>query len=231
MIRTSLRTPICPPVRPPVRPLRAVAPVLALPAAVLALWSGPALAGCPAALGAGVVLSFDDGSSAVYTATDEPGVILERLTYLEVSEGYEARLAFGIFPLSEIDFDADGPIAGSAELSVYAQSLIRPEPGQSRQGIMAEVRPDNELPFTRRLDYVSGPLRSVAIGDCDYRGFELELSFIETRLPMRLTLEVIPELDIAFATRIADPEGEESYAATAIEALIPDPAPAAPEGK
>jgi hypothetical protein len=190
---------------------------LALPGALAAL---PALA-CPQDLGSGVVVRFEDGSTAIYSPTDRPGVMRERMTFDDDDDGFEVLSWYGIYPLEEVDVDADGALSGSGERSDYAAPPPSPRPDQRVAGIVAQVVSDAVGSFQRRLDLITGPMTELEIGPCRYPAFPAELTLGTGRDENRVRFMVLPGLGVAVVVGYEERAGAGRFVPVAITAQGP----------
>lgn len=199
--------------------------VLLLVLLLAALAPAPAPAGaadCPAALGAGIVVTASDGGTARITPTETPGILRERTTFEDVP-GYAMLSWWGVYSIATLDFDGTDEFPDSGETVTFAAPPPRPEPGQQVAGLMAMVDRVG-LPMVRRHDLSAGAMAEVAIGPCRYAGFLLELTVTDDDGPRVLSLVFLPDFDVALFVGYRDEAGGETYELLSIMAL-PEEAP------
>lgn len=192
---------------------------LVMPA--LALAPVPA-AGCPAALGPGVVLVSGDGAVSQIRALPQPGLFEERVQYDDGS-GYRMQGYFGVYTLTTVNFDAVEEDPDSREVSRYDSPPPPPVPGQRIEGLVVQVEMGGAV-FQRRYDLFAGPPGALTIGACSYDGFPIELAVNDIDGARMLRLHFLNALGVAVLVGYGDLFDAEVYDLLSIEAL-PEGAP------
>jgi hypothetical protein len=198
----------------PALALAALAPAFALAA--------PAAAACPAALGAGIIVTASDGGTARISPTETPGMYDERTTFDDVP-GYAMLSWWGVYAVATLDFDGVDAYPDSGETVAFVAPPPRPEPGQRIEGLLAMVDRIG-LPMPRRHDLQAGALADVVIGECRYDGFPVELTVADDDGARVLSLVFLPAFDLALFVGYSDAAGGERY-----ELLTVAPLPGAGE--
>jgi len=176
--------------------------------------AGPALANCPGpadAAGAGVVLTYDDGSTTRLRLLAD-GVVEDLTWYGDPDgDGYLVVALYGLYTLDDVGLVDGQPDEEVREVQTFAdplKALPKPQPRLDWTG-KARVVAGTSPAFDRDVSLVVGTPGRVEYGGCAYESFPATVRHRDFEADVVIRFDYLPALGIAVLRALGDHGGDE----------------------